>query len=807
MALQLQSFDLDMDRIETLVDEVISESIYYFPIRHHSPISAFHAIKAIEKLKPSIIFLELPYNLKDLLPFAIDKATVPPIAFYSAFKDTNNILGANGILSPAQDVPAKFQAWYPIVDYSPEFQVIKTAKAKNIEVACFDLPFIHQAKFLLNDIAGKTVAKSRNRDFLLLNNEFFTEFTYSSGYRTFNETWDSLFEIQGLYQDTEEYRRNFLMLAAASRSTIPQEILETDGTILREGFMKFVIESKLKEKKIKASKAMVVCGAAHAVVLLHTPAKDVPSLGSRKMSTLNSLIPFSYFGVSEFSGYGAGNRAPLYYEKIWKQLNKGNSEPYRQLALSIISRAMSAVRQKGEMLSTADIIAGFQSAILLASLRKRRQPNIDDIRDALLTVCVKGDLDIEGKNILEGLDKYLLGYKVGRVTPKMGNFPLSIEFYAMIDLFKLPRKQQSAQLEISLKDMKQVDKDISGFLHKSEFLEVTYAQCRQGQDLTKTTEVFTERWEICWDPKVDTKLLELSLHGTTVEAVVQAVLLEKIDAEKAHPNRIVPLLFDILKMRTFAHLSSVLEAIRESIEDSSSFIELGEAFSHLVMFAQYCKLRAISIQEIDELVVDCFKRACFLLPTIAGEDDSQIRPIVSLLYGLLENALTYSGQLDLDFDLLTQMAQATIIQSSNHAIRGALTGILSKVRAISRTEITRQIRDYAGSQDNEQSLVGDFLFGLLSVSQNLATDDLIFEAIGHVVRVPDPPGFVKLLPGLKKCFADLSPHERNVIIGKVKALTSKPKKSLRIKKKFVVDVAFLQSLEEQTFQIMEEWKI
>ncbi|MFQ5978622.1 MAG: DUF5682 family protein [Candidatus Heimdallarchaeota archaeon] len=805
MTLQLESFDLDMDRIEMLVDEVMEEEIYYFPIRHHSPISALHVIEAIETFKPSIIFLELPYNLKDLIPYAIDKETVPPIAFYSAFKDTNNILGANGILSPAPDVPAKFQAWYPVVEYSPEFQVIKKAAAKHIKVIFFDLPFIHQAEFLINDLAAKAVAKSRNRDFLLLNNEFFTEFTLSSGYRTFNETWDSLFEIQGLYQDTEEYRRNFLMLAAASRSTVPQELLKADGTLIREGFMKFVIESKLKEKKIKASKAMVVCGAAHAVVLPQTPAKDVPAKGSAKMAALDSLIPFSYFGVSEFSGYGAGNRAPLYYEKIWKQLNKGKTEPYRQLALSIISRAMSAVRQKGEMLSTADIIAGFQSAILLASLRKRRQPNIDDIRDALLTVCVKGDLDIEGKNILEGLDKYLLGTRVGKVTRKMGHFPLSIDFYALIDFFQLPRKQQSSQLEISLKDMKQVDKALSAFLHKTEFLEVPYALCRQSQDLTKTTEVFTERWEICWSPQVDAKLLELSLHGTTVDAVVKVVLLENIETEKAHPNRIVPLLFAILNMRTYSHLISVLEAIRESIEESSSFIDLGEAFCQLVMCLQYYKLRAISVQDIDELVVDCFKRACFLLPTIAGEDDTQIQTIVSLLYGLLENALTYSGKLD--FDLLTQMAQATIIQSPNHAIRGALTGILSKVRAISRTEITRQIRDYAGSQENEQSLVGDFLFGLLSVSQNLATDDVIFEAISHVVKAPDPPSFVKLLPGLKKCFADISPLERNVIIGKVKALTSKPKKSLRIKKKFVVNVAFLQFLEEKTFQIMEEWKI
>ncbi|MHA2496216.1 MAG: DUF5682 family protein [Candidatus Hodarchaeales archaeon] len=803
MNLQLEAFDLDVEHVETLVDTVFNDELYYFPIRHHSPIAAYFCKRVIEERQPSIIFLELPSDLADLAPFVVDKDTQPPISFYSAFKDIDNVIGANGTITPSTDIPAKFQGWSPLVDYSPEYVVLKRAYELDIDLVFIDLPFVEQVQTRLNP-TSKSVSKSRNQDYLWLNSYFMKEFALNYGHRTFNETWDSIFEIQGLYQDSQEFRRNLLLLAAAARSTIPKEGLEADATLKREQYMRYMIDSTLKAKDIPAKKALVVCGAGHAVALPTTQGKDVLTLQD-SCTVLNSLIPFSYFSVSEFSGYGAGNRAPLYYEKIWKQLQKENTAAYRKLALMIISRAMADVRNKGEVLSTADVIAAFHSVQLLASLRKRRQPNIDDIRDALLTVCVKGDSDVEGKNILDGLDRYLLGTRVGKVTRKLGQFPLAIEFYATLDLLKLPKKQQQEQIKISLKDMTSNDKELSGFLHKTQFMELGYARCLQQQDLSKLVDVFTEIWDVCWIPQVDSRLLELSLYGATVDAVVRALLLEQIEEKKDHPNLIVPLLFHLLKMRIMEQLDSVIVALKESIETSASFSDLADAFTQLVTYVQYCRLRSIAAQEIEDLLSDCFKRTCFLMPSIAAEDQNQIGGIISQLYALIESALTYSD--DLDFELLIQMAHATIIQAPNHALRGALTGILSKIKAISRTEITRQIRDYAISQDNEKDKVGDFLYGLLRVSQNLMTDNLIFEAINHVVCAPDPPSFLKLLPGLKRCFADLSATEKNVLIRKVKTLGSKPKKSSLVKKNFVVDVAFLQEIEQEAVQILEEWNI
>ncbi|MFW9995907.1 MAG: DUF5682 family protein [Candidatus Odinarchaeota archaeon] len=801
MSLELDSFTLDLDAIQDQVSKVLNDQIYYFGIRHHSAISTFHLIRALEERKPKLIFLEMPYDLKDLIIYAVDGETVPPIAFYSAFIDNTNILGVN------EDIPAKFQSWFPLVKYSAEYVVLKKAHQLGIEVILFDIPYVNRIKYMVERKANE-LPKARDMDFLYLNSRFIKEFTDHSGYRTFNEAWDSIFEIQGLYHSTEEFRKNILLFAAATRATLPADMLEEDSTLKREGFMKHVMDSALAEKNITPAEVMVVCGALHALVLSETQGKDVENLDMPESDRLNSLVPFSYYGISEFAGYGAGNRAPLYYERVWNLIDrKEEQQAYQLHALDIISKSISAVRDKGEVLSTADTIAAYQSAILLAKIRKRKQPNLDDIRDALITVCVKGDRDIEGNNILHALDRYMVGSKIGKVTEKLGMFPLSIEFYSQLDLYELPRSQKKVTLDIQLNNNLPKDLDLSAFLNKTAFLDLTYARVKQTQNLTQITNVFVEKWVINWNPGVDARLLELNLVGSTIEAAVQAVLLEKMEKSKRHPNEIVPLLFDLLKMRIWNGLDAVIDVLVESIETSSSFLDLGDAFSYLVMFIQYCSLRNVKISGMDMMVANCFKRACFLMPTVAVEEDRKIDKVVSVLFSLIENALVYGEELD--FELLTQMTQTTIVQTSNHAIKGALTGILTKVKAVSRTEISRQIRDYSISGDKEKVKVGDFLWGLLRISRNLMHDEVIFSAMNDIIGTPSTESFIDLLPGLKKCFAEMTGPEKTVIIIKIKQLTKEPKSKTSglSKKKYSVDTDFLVKIQNEAFSILEEWKL
>src|SRR5215831_19797535 len=77
----------------------------------------------------------------------------------------------------------------------------------------------------------------------------------------------------------------------------------------------------------KPEEIMVVCGAAHASALslegsdFSFDSERVQQAKNAKAATL-TLIPYSYARLSEQSGYGAGNRAPAYYQQVWE--NKGD---------------------------------------------------------------------------------------------------------------------------------------------------------------------------------------------------------------------------------------------------------------------------------------------------------------------------------------------------------------------------------------------------------------------------------------------------------------------------------------------------
>src|SRR4051794_12181779 len=100
------------------VDAVLGDRLYWFPVRHHSHTVARHLANALKSRKPKVVFIEGPHEANDLIPFVVDGQTEPPVAVYSSYRDDGNVLGLNGVLSPVEDVPARFAAWYPLTAYS-----------------------------------------------------------------------------------------------------------------------------------------------------------------------------------------------------------------------------------------------------------------------------------------------------------------------------------------------------------------------------------------------------------------------------------------------------------------------------------------------------------------------------------------------------------------------------------------------------------------------------------------------------------------------------------------------------------------
>src|SRR6516164_8316869 len=119
--------NLDPAAVARQVDAVLAEPLYWFPVRHHSHTVARHLANALRSRNPKIVFIEGPHEANDLIPFVVDTKTEPPVAIYSSYRDDNNVLGLNGVVSPAADIPARFAVWYPLTAYSPEYVAMKAA--------------------------------------------------------------------------------------------------------------------------------------------------------------------------------------------------------------------------------------------------------------------------------------------------------------------------------------------------------------------------------------------------------------------------------------------------------------------------------------------------------------------------------------------------------------------------------------------------------------------------------------------------------------------------------------------------------
>ncbi len=106
-----------------------------------------------------MVFIEGPAEASDLIRHVIDPKTEPPVAIYSSYRDDDNVLGLNGIASPAADIPARFAVWYPLTKYSPEYVAMTTAAALGAETVFIDLP--HHAQIRLRE-PGERPSQSRS---------------------------------------------------------------------------------------------------------------------------------------------------------------------------------------------------------------------------------------------------------------------------------------------------------------------------------------------------------------------------------------------------------------------------------------------------------------------------------------------------------------------------------------------------------------------------------------------------------------------------------------------------------------------
>lgn len=791
---------LDYERMRAATEAVLAEPLYWFPVRHHSPNVARHLRAAMLARRPRVVFLEAPASAQALVPHIVDAKTKPPVAIYVSYRDDGNLLGWAGVTTPSPEIPARYASWYPMLPYSPEYVAIKTAREIGTDVVFMDLPPFALIRPRASDGGGDAADGAADDDegdvgegnaadhadiddeagdpaaaaggdagaasggpsweSLVVRSSFYEALARAAGYRTWDEAWDALFEQASRHATPEDFRRDLAAFCAGVRATTARATVERDGTLPRERFMWRTIRGELSRRALPPEQAMVVCGGFH---LFLDRADDTPPPPLPEGTVYCTVTPYSFLRTSELSGYGAGNRAPRYYQRLWEAFDgkarPGDDDPAVDAMVRHVVAVLSRGRAQADGLSSADAIAVTQHARMLASLRGRPAPILDDVRDALIACCVKGRLEEEGAPLAEAMTVAEVGSAVGKVTPALGQLPLVNDFYGQLDALELDgvmSKDKKLKLTLDLREER--DARRSAFLHRLVFLEVPIGKPPE-RARGETGTLFREQWALAYSPGIEDALVERTLYGDTIEAAALALLEEQLAASGHHAGEACRRLVEAVAMDLPALIVRLEAAAGHAIDDDKHFGSLCEALVHLLVLDRLAGQRRLTRDVIAELARRCFAHACFAIPDVASVPSEEQEPVIGHMKSLAE-AVQGGDNPALDRDLFVENVTSAALATTVPFMQGAFAALLSEMRAVDPADLGRRVAAFARARPEAMVLAGEFLDGAFAVARTsilLGAGELV-AAIDELIRAASWDQFVVLLPRVRHAFERL--HER-----------------------------------------------
>jgi hypothetical protein len=784
---------LDYERLRAATEAVLAEPLYWFPVRHHSPNVARHLRAALLARRPKVVFLEAPASAQALVPHIVDAKTKPPVAIYVSYRDDANRFGWAGVTTPSPEIPARYASWYPMLPYSPEYVALRTAKEIGAEVVFMDLPPFALIRPRIEggedagagdaadhaDIDDEADAEAADPaaqaggpswEHLVVRSSFYESLARTAGYRTWDEAWDALFEQASRHGDTEDFRRDLAAFCAGVRATTPRRTVARDGTLPRERFMWRTIRTELARRKLGPEQAMVVCGGFHLFLDRGdaTPPPELP-----EGTVYCTVTPYSFLRTSELSGYGAGNRAPRYYQRLWEAFEGKRKPDDDDPAVDAMVRHVVAVLAKGrartEGLSSADAIAVTQHARMLASLRGRPAPILDDVRDALIACCVKGRLEEEGAPLAEAMEVAEVGTAVGRVTPALGQLPLVNDFYGQLDELSLDGvMSKDKKLKLTLDLREEHDARRSAFLHRLVFLEVPIGKPPDRAKGDGGT-LFREQWTLAYSPSIEDALVEKTLYGDTIEAAALALLEEQLAASGHHAGEACRRLVDAVAMDLPALVVRLEAAAGHAVDLDKQFTSLCEALVHLLVLDRLAGQRKLSREVIAELVRRAFAHACFEIPNVASVPTEDQEAVIAHLKSLAEAVQGGTEPEALDRDLFVENVTSAALASTVPFMQGAFAALLSEMRAVDPADLARRVAAFARARPDTMVMAGEFLDGAFAVARTsilLGAGELV-AAIDELIRTASWDQFVVLLPRVRHAFERLHERQRLTFAGRV----------------------------------------
>jgi hypothetical protein len=803
---------LDPAEIARRVDAVLGDPLYWFPVRHHSPTTARHLRAVMTARKPKVVFIEGPFEANDLIPHVTDAATAPPVAIYSSYRDDNNVLGLNGVASVAPDIPARFAVWYPLTPYSPEYVAMKTAAALKADVVFIDLP--HHALVRRHEpeaapaapAAGPQPKRERpktapNDDQLITGSSFYRRLADAAGFKSWDEAWDSLFE-NPYTTDAEAFRREMATFCCAARVTADEAPARAEETAQRERHFMQVIRDTLAARKLKPQDAMVVCGGFH-LFLDRTDTAPPPPCPEGTVYT--TVVPYSYFRISEMAGYGAGNRAPQFYQTVYSLVEADRAG---DIAMEHAIAVLRTMRKGGDPLSTADAISVTHHAAMLARLRGRTHATLDDIHDALVTCCCKGNPAEEGQKLRGAMDAAGIGNAIGKVTGKLGRLPIVNDFHSQLSDLQLGEVMgKEKRMDAKLDKRDATDARRSAFLHRVSYLKVPFAALANvGGDFSGT--LFKEHWQLKWEPRTEPALIEQNLYGDSVESAALNRLRESLAQAGTNAGETCKRLLEAVDMDMPDLVQAAEDACGTAIDTDPAFVSQALALQCLGRLEQYAAFRGLRRDRLEELLGRCYNRACFALPDSAAVPEEEQAGVVGALIAVAEVVQRDSGRYDRN--LFAEAARTAADQTPVPFLRGAFLGLLCEIREIPACALAAEVEGLAQAATEVMVTAGDLLDGMLAVSRTslMLGADALVAAVDDLLKAAEWDPFLVMLPRLRAAIERLTQAQKQSLAATVaRRYGLEGAEEVRAMSGSLAATALVARLDAATAAVLKNWPL
>jgi hypothetical protein len=371
-----------------------------FGVRHLSPAAALHLHAVLEKMQPSAVLVEGPADATEQITHLVHKETRPPLALlaYTRERPVRSIL-------------------YPLAAYSPEWVALTWAVRNKAEVRFIDLPAavfleLHRAH---DEAEAKPQAASEHTRAYL--DDPYDAIAQLCGDPDHETWWERHFEHT---TDAASYARQIYEFGRGLRDL--RQMSDDDENLLREAYMRRCIRD-VHDSGHQPDETLVVCGAFHASALT----TELPPMSDKELKALPrkdanlTLMPYSYFRLSSQSGYGAGNHAPAYYQRLYEERRAGQPE---RLSARFLSELCHSMRRAGQIRSAAEVIEAVRLARSLAALSDASAPCLRDLRDAATTCLGRGEIDA----IRPHLNEVEIGTAVGKLPKGISRTSIQDDF-------------------------------------------------------------------------------------------------------------------------------------------------------------------------------------------------------------------------------------------------------------------------------------------------------------------------------------------------------------------------------------------